>query len=113
MRPGSVIVDLAIDQGGCVATARPTSLSEPTYVEHGVVHYCVTNVPGQFARTASAALSAAVAPRLIALAEHAVAGRTSVPAGSPYLARIEGAANVVGGRLVHSALVSALPHLAD
>src|SRR5690606_10615993 len=65
MRPGSVVVDLAIDQGGCIATARPTSLSEPTYVEHGVLHYCVTNVPGQFPRTASAALSAAVAPRLL------------------------------------------------
>ena len=65
MRPGAVVVDLAIDQGGCIETARPTTLSEPTYIAHGVLHYCVTNVPGQFPRTASAALSAAVAPRLL------------------------------------------------
>lgn len=89
MRPGSVVVDLAIDQGGCIATARPTSLSEPTYTVGDVVHYCVTNVPGQFPRTASAALSAAVAPRLVRLL------------ADPDDPRLDGALNVAGGALVH------------
>lgn len=96
MQPGSVVVDLAIDQGGCVATARPTSLSDPVYVEHGVVHYCVTNVPGQFPRTASNALSAAVGPRLLALLEDP---------GSP---RLSGARNVSRGTVVHPAVAEAL-----
>jgi alanine dehydrogenase len=99
MRPGSVVVDLAIDQGGCIETARPTTLSEPTYVEHGVVHYCVTNVPGQFPRTASAALSAAVAPRLLRLLEDRE---------HPGLA---GALNVAGGRIVHPAVADVFPDL--
>jgi alanine dehydrogenase len=106
MRPGSVIVDLAIDQGGCVATARPTSLAEPTYVEHGVVHYCVTNVPGQFPRTASAALSAAVAPRLLRLADDVAAGRAGTSDQSPEL---EGALNVAAGELTHPAVADAFP----
>ena len=68
MRPGSVFVDLAIDQGGCAETSRPTTLADPVYIEAGILHYCVTNVPGQFPRTATRALSAAVGPRLAALA---------------------------------------------
>lgn len=96
MRPGSVVVDLAIDQGGCVATARPTTLSAPVYVEHGVVHYCVTNVPGQFPRTASNALSAAVGPRLLALLD------------DPDSPRLAGARNVSGGRVVHPVVAAAL-----
>lgn len=96
MRPGSVIVDLAIDQGGCIETARPTSLSDPVYVAHGVVHYCVTNVPGQYPRTASRALSAAVAPRLLKLA---------VDPSDPGL---KGAANVIDGEFVHPAVAEAL-----
>lgn len=96
MRPGSVIVDIAIDQGGCVETARPTTLSDPTYETHGVVHYCVTNIPGQFPRTASSALSAAVGPRLLRLL------------ADPDDPRLEGAANVVDGRIVHPAVAQAL-----
>jgi alanine dehydrogenase len=104
MRPGSVVVDLAIDQGGCIATARATTLSDPTYVAHGVVHYCVTNVPGQFPRTASAALSAAVAPRLLALAAHVRTGAALDPDLAGSLPTVSGAANVVAGRIVHPAL---------
>ena len=96
MRPGSVIIDLAIDQGGCVETARPTSLSDPVYVEHGVVHYCVTNVPGQYPRTASRALSAAVAPCMLRLAD------------DPDHPTLAGAANVVAGEYVHPAVAEAL-----
>lgn len=96
MRPGSVVVDLAIDQGGCVATSRPTSLSEPTYEWRGIVHYCVTNVPGQYPRTASRALSAAVAPRLRRLAL------------DPQHPTLQGALNVAGGRVVHPVVAASL-----
>ena len=68
MRSGSVIVDVSIDQGGCVATARPTSHSDPVYVEHGVVHYCVTNMPGAYPRTATLALTARTLPYVEQLA---------------------------------------------
>jgi alanine dehydrogenase len=111
MRPGSVVLDLAIDQGGCIATARPTTLSQPTYLEHGVVHYCVTNVPGQFPRTASAALSAAVAPRLLALAAHVAGGAVHDPERAPHLARVTEAANVIGHRVVHPGVAAAHPDL--
>jgi alanine dehydrogenase len=69
MRPGSVLVDIAIDQGGCFATSRPTTHSDPTYVEDGVVHYCVTNMPGAVARTSTFALTNATLPFVMALAE--------------------------------------------
>jgi alanine dehydrogenase len=68
MRPGSVIVDVAIDQGGCVETARPTKHSEPTYVVNGVIHYCVTNMPGAVPRTSTIALSNATLPYAVKIA---------------------------------------------
>ena len=106
MRAGSVVVDLAIDQGGCIATARPTSLADPTYVHDEVVHYCVTNVPGQFPRTASAALSAAVAPRLLRLADDVAAGAAGSEEESPAL---DGARNVDDGMIVHPGVAAAFP----
>jgi len=69
MRPGSVMVDIAIDQGGCFETSRPTSHASPTYVEEGVVHYCVTNMPGAVARTSTLALGNATLPFALALAD--------------------------------------------
>jgi alanine dehydrogenase len=69
MKPGSVIVDIAIDQGGCCETSRPTSHSHPTYVEEGVIHYCVTNMPGAVARTSTFALNNATLPFVLALAD--------------------------------------------
>jgi len=69
MRPGSVIVDIAIDQGGCFETSRPTTHAAPTYVEHGVVHYCVTNMPGAVARTSTFALNNATLPFVLTLAD--------------------------------------------
>jgi alanine dehydrogenase len=69
MRPGSVVVDVSIDQGGCFETSRPTSHAEPTYVAEGVVHYCVTNMPGAVARTSTFALNNATLPFVVALAE--------------------------------------------
>jgi len=68
MRPGSVLVDVAIDQGGCAETSHPTRHSAPTFVEEGVVHYCVPNMPSACARTASLALSAAALPWVLELA---------------------------------------------
>lgn len=68
MRPGSVLVDVAIDQGGCAETSRPTSHTQPTYVEEGVVHYCVTNMPAACARTSTQALTNATLPYALRLA---------------------------------------------
>jgi len=62
MKPGSVIIDVSIDQGGCVETSRPTTLSSPTFVQDGVIHYCVPNIPSSVARTASHALNNSVLP---------------------------------------------------
>ena len=69
MRPGSVLVDIAIDQGGCFETSRPTSHTDPTYVEEGAVHYCVTNMPGAVPRTSTYALTNATLPFVLALAD--------------------------------------------
>src|SRR5919202_436016 len=74
MRPGSVVADVAIDQGGCVETARPTTHSEPTYVEEGVVHYCVANIPGAVARTSTLALNSVTLPYLVRIADAGVEG---------------------------------------
>lgn len=68
MADGSVIVDIAIDQGGCLETSRPTTHADPTYVEEGVVHYCVANMPGAVARTSTFALNNATLPFTVALA---------------------------------------------
>lgn len=69
MRPGSTVVDVAIDQGGCFETSRPTSHSKPTYEIEGVVHYCVTNIPGCVARTSTLALTNATLPFILQLAD--------------------------------------------
>jgi len=69
MKPGSVIVDIAIDQGGCSETSRPTSHSNPTYVDEGVVHYCVTNMPASVARTSTFALNNVTLPFILMLAD--------------------------------------------
>ena len=83
MRPGSVAVDIAIDQGGCFETSRPTTHSDPTYIEEGVVHYCVANIPGAVARTSTLALTSATLPYLVKVAAHGIDGAA---AGDPALA---------------------------
>ena len=70
MRSGSVVIDVSIDQGGCVDTSRPTTLRDPTFVKHGVVHYCVPNFTALVARTASRALSNVLRPFVVQLASH-------------------------------------------
>ncbi len=102
MRRGTVIVDVAIDQGGCSETSRPTSHSDPTYVEEGVVHYCVTNMPGAVARTSTFALNNATLPYVVNLANKgwrdALADDTHFRDGL----------NVHAGQITHPAVAEAL-----
>jgi len=81
MPEGSVIIDISVDQGGCVETTRPTTYDEPTFVHDGVVHYGVTNMPGAVPRTASQALSAALVPYILRLAEPGWETRPDLAAG--------------------------------
>jgi alanine dehydrogenase len=74
MKPGSVLVDIAIDQGGCVETSRPTTHHDPVYVEEGVIHYCVANMPGAYARTSTQALTNATYRYVELLADHGLEG---------------------------------------
>jgi alanine dehydrogenase len=69
MRPGSAVVDVSVDQGGCFETTRPTTHEHPTYVEEGIVHYCVTNIPGIFPRTSTFALTNATFPYVLQIAD--------------------------------------------
>jgi alanine dehydrogenase len=101
MRPGSVVVDIAIDQGGCFETSRPTTHSDPTYVEEGVVHYCVANIPGAVARTSTMALTAATLPYLVKVAAHGVRGAA---AADPALAK---GLSTIGGDLVNEPVAEA------
>ena len=80
MEPGTVLVDVAIDQGGCFETSRPTTHKEPTYTVDGIVHYCVANIPGAVARTSTFALCNATAPYLFLLAEKGVKAIEENPA---------------------------------
>ena len=98
MRAGSVVVDIAIDQGGCFATSRPTTHADPVYVQHGVTHYCVTNMPGAVARSSALALTNATLPYVKALADK---GWHEALASDPGL---EAGLNVVDGRVVHAAV---------
>jgi alanine dehydrogenase len=102
MRPGSVLVDISIDQGGCFETSRPTTHAEPTYVVDGVVHYCVTNMPGAVPRTSTFALTNATLPHIHALANF---GTERALARDPHLAR---GLNVHDGALTHEAVARAL-----
>jgi alanine dehydrogenase len=74
MKPGSVLVDIAIDQGGCIETSRPTTHDDPVYVEEQVMHYCVANMPAAYARTATQALTNVTYRYVELLAEHGVPG---------------------------------------
>jgi alanine dehydrogenase len=72
MKPTSVLVDVAIDQGGCFETSRPTTHDNPTYIEQGIIHYCVTNMPGAVAQTATYALTNATLPFILTLADKGI-----------------------------------------
>ena len=98
MKPGSVIVDISIDQGGCCETSRPTTHANPTYVEAGVVHYCVTNMPGAVARTSAVALNNATLPFVLAIAGKGWRGALS---DDPHLHH---GLNVCRGQVTHAAV---------
>ena len=102
MRNGSVIVDVAIDQGGCVETSRPTTHQQPTFVVENVVHYCVTNMPGAVGRTSTIALCNATLPYALRIAN---LGYEKAAAEDPGLA--EGI-NLAGGRITNSAVAESL-----
>ena len=101
MKPGSVIVDVAIDQGGCVETAKPTTHQDPVYTVDGVVHYCVANMPGAVPRTSTHALTNATLPwmRLLAKSGYRKAILDSEPMAL--------AANCIGGTLTYQAVADA------
>ncbi len=101
MKPGSVLVDVSIDQGGCFETSRPTTHADPTYTIDGVVHYCVANMPGAAPRTSSEALGHATLPFGLALADHGLDALKT----DPHLAK---GLNVLNGELTHPAVAQAL-----
>jgi len=101
MKPLSVIVDVAIDQGGCVETSRPTTHAAPTYTVDGVIHYCVTNMPGGVPVTATHALTNATLPYVEAIAE---LGLRDAVAADPALAK---GVNVLGGKVTYDAVAEA------
>jgi alanine dehydrogenase len=82
MKPGTVIIDVSIDQGGCVETSRATTHTNPTYVVDGVIHYCVANMPGAVPRTSTFALNNATYPFVLAIADR---GFPSALSGDPHL----------------------------
>lgn len=106
MQKGSVVVDVAIDQGGCFETSRPTSHENPVYEVDGVIHYCVTNMPGAVARTSTGALNNAVLPFALLLANHGINALLM----NSHLKR---GANVMYGHIVHPAVAKALGYSAQ
>ena len=104
MKPGSVLVDVAIDQGGCAETSRPTTHSSPTYIEEGVVHYCVANMPAACARTATQALTNATLPYVLALAGKGWKEALKADAG------LRKGLNLHLGRVTHAGLAADLGH---
>jgi alanine dehydrogenase len=101
MKQGSAIVDVAIDQGGCFETSHPTTHDQPIFVEEGVVHYCVANMPGALARTATQALNNATLPYVLELANKGIKRALSENPGL-----LQGL-NIVGGKLTSSSVASA------
>ncbi len=101
MKNGSVLVDVAIDQGGCFETSKPTTHEDPTYEIDGVVHYCVANMPGAAPRTSSEALNNATLPFGLALADHGLDALKK----DPHLAR---GLNVLGGQITYPAVAEAM-----
>ncbi len=105
MKPGSALVDIAIDQGGCAETSRPTTHSEPTYIEEGVVHYCVTNMPGATARTSTLALTRATMPFVLELADKGWAQALQDNPG------LRDGLNVCRGQVTHPAVAADLGYV--
>ena len=101
MKPGAVLVDVAIDQGGCFETSKPTTHDDPTYIIDDIVHYCVANMPGSVPRTSSEALNNATLPHVLALADKGVAALDDDP-------HLMNGLNVHKGEIVYQAVLDAL-----
>ena len=101
MRKGAAIVDISIDQGGCIATSRPTLLHHPTFVEHDVVHYCVTNMPAIVPRTSTFALTSSTFSYVLELAEHGLEG--ALHRSAP----LRRGTNVLRGAVAHAGVAAA------
>jgi alanine dehydrogenase len=102
MKPGSVFVDIAIDQGGCAETSRPTTHADPVYVVDGVTHYCVTNMPGAVARTSTHALNNATLPYALALADKGWSRAIAADSG------LADGLNIARGKLTYQAVAESL-----
>jgi alanine dehydrogenase len=100
MKPGAVIVDVAIDQGGCCETSHPTTHSDPTFVVDGIVHYCVANMPGAVPRTSTFALASATLPFVLALADHGLGALRED-------AHLRAGLNILAGEVVNAAVAAA------
>jgi alanine dehydrogenase len=104
MKPGSVIVDVAVDQGGCIETVRPTSHTQPVYIESGVIHYGVPNMPGAVPWTATQALNNSTAPYVLKLADRGLAALT-------FDRNLAQGANIQSGKIIHPAIQEVFPDL--
>ena len=104
MKRGSVIVDVAIDQGGCVETSKPTTHAEPTYIVDDVVHYCVANMPGGVPRTSTLALNKAILPFLSKLADEGY--EKALKEDKNFLAGL----NICKGNVTYKAVADVLGH---
>jgi alanine dehydrogenase len=102
MRKGSVIVDVSVDQGGCVETSRPTTHDDPVFVVDGIVHYCVTNMPGAYPRTSTLALTNATLPYVKLLAN------TGIEMAIAQSAEIRSALNTYQGKIMNTALAESM-----
>lgn len=100
MKPGAVIVDVAVDQGGCIETTRPTTHADPVFIKYGVVHYCVTNMPAAVPRTSTYALTNATLSYALEIADK---GLAKALASNPALAR---GLNIAAGKVVHPAVAA-------
>tara|TARA_R110002049_G_scaffold2750_8_gene22184 strand:- start:113838 stop:114920 length:1083 start_codon:yes stop_codon:yes gene_type:complete len=101
MKPGSVIIDVAVDQGGCIETSRPTTHSDPTYIIDGIVHYCVSNMPGAVGRTSTFALCNATLPWVMRLAN--LGPQAAIESAGPLRESI----NIADGKITNEAVASA------
>jgi alanine dehydrogenase len=101
MKPGSVIIDVAVDQGGCIETSRPTTHSDPTYIVDDVVHYCVANMPGAVGRTSTFALCNATLRWVARLAE--IGGEAAIDDNGPLCQAV----NVHRGKITNAAVAAA------
>jgi alanine dehydrogenase len=102
MKKGSLIVDVSVDQGGCVETSRPTTHDDPVFVVDGIVHYCVSNMPGAYPRTSTIALTNATLPYIRVIADKGVERAAQE---DPV---IQSALNTHRGKIVHKALAESM-----